>query len=309
MGKITSVFRKSATGVQSTTMEPNFALTSKGSGPLNGPLRSNKSVNPWTTRGVEKQSDVSVSEDKKPVFNSALIDKNMICYLNPRSYEAEMFRILRENILFPFSGNPPRLILITSVNPGEGKSFVASNLSISIAQNMNSHVVLLDCDLRRPCIHSRFGYSDVPGLKEHLSRGRSIASLLLNTMVDKLTILPAGKLPTNPAELITSKKMMALLEEMKSRYTDRYIIMDAPPPNFSSETNAIARVVDGIILVVKYGVTPREMILNMVEKIEKNKFLGTVINWFDLRSTSQYGYGTYRKYYHSYKAQRSQKIK
>ena len=90
--------------------------------------------------------------------------------------------------------------------------------------------------------------------------------------------------------------MATLISEVKERYKDRYIIIDSPPPQLTAETSAIARQVDGVILVVKSGRTPREMVNELVESIGREKILGVVMNWFDLRSSSYYGYGKYSKY-------------
>ncbi len=104
------------------------------------------------------------------------IDPNLVVYHDPASMEAEIFKILRNNILFPKEGDPPPSIMVTSAIPGDGKSFVAANLAISIAQGVAEHVLLMDCDMRRSSIHRQFGFNDnVPGLCEYLSKGVDLA--------------------------------------------------------------------------------------------------------------------------------------
>ena len=186
--------------------------------------------------------------------------------------------------------------MVTSAVPGEGKSFVASNLAASIAQNIDQHVLLMDCDMRKASVHSNFGFDEVEGLSGYLSKKTPLSSLLLKTDINKLTILPGGKPPNNPAELMSSKKMSELLKEVTSRYNDRYIIIDSPPPHITSETSIIARQVDGILLVVKAGSTNREMVEELLEMMGKEKVLGVVVNWFDMSSMKNYGYGKYGKY-------------
>ena len=227
----------------------------------------------------------------KTIFKSKDVDKNIVSLLEPQSFEAEQFKHLRTNILFPVSGNPPRSIMVTSAVPGEGKSFVASNLAVSIAQNIDQHVLLMDCDMRKASVHSNFGFDEVEGMSEYLSKKTSLSSLLLKTDINKLTILPGGKPPNNPAELMSSNKMSELLKEVTSRYSDRYIIIDSPPPHITSETSIIARQVDGILLVVKAGSTNREMVEELLEMMGKEKVLGVVVNWFDMSSMKSYGYG------------------
>jgi exopolysaccharide/PEP-CTERM locus tyrosine autokinase len=238
------------------------------------------------------------------LYDSNKIDKNMVALLKPQSLEAEQFKMLRTNLLFPASGEPPRSLIVTSAVPGEGKSFVTANLAISIAQSLQEHVLIIDCDMRRPSIHKQFGFGDVPGLSEHLSNGTSLSSLLLKTNLDRLSILPGGKPPPNPAELLSSQQMSKLLEELKDRYSDRYIVIDTPPPKLTAETSALSRQVDGILLVVEYGKTPREMVADLVKMMGKEKILGVVFNKFDMQLSSYYGYGKYskyNKYYENYK--------
>ena len=230
------------------------------------------------------------------LYNADNIDKNLVALLKPQSFETEQFKILRTNLLFPTSGRVPRSIMVISAVPGEGKSFVASNLAISIAQSIQEYVLLMDCDIRRPCVHTRFGFENVPGLSEHLTRGVPLNSLILKTAVNKLSILPGGRPPHNPSELLSSQHMSKLLQEVKYRYSDRYIIIDSPPPKLTAESGAISRQVDGVILVVEYGRTPRNMISDLIEIIGKDKILGVILNKLDMRFTSYYGLGKYGKY-------------
>lgn len=224
------------------------------------------------------------------------IDANMIALLEPRSFEAEQFKMLRTKLLFPASGKPVRTMMVTSAMPGEGKSFVAANLAVSIAQSIQEYVLIIDCDMRMPCIHKRFGFGEVPGLSEYLSSRTPIESLILKTKVDKLSLLPAGKPPDNPSELLSSQMMSGLLKEVKERYSDRYIILDSPPLKLTAETYAMFRQVDGILLVVKHGGTPRKMVSELVETIGKEKILGVVFNNVDMRLTNYLGYKKYGKY-------------
>jgi capsular exopolysaccharide synthesis family protein len=153
----------------------------------------------------------------------------------------------------------------------------------------------MDCDLRRPSIHRQFGYQQSPGLSDYLSDGISLKPLLLKTEVENLTILPAGRPPHNPSELLSSDRMSALLKEVATRYNDRLIIIDSPPPRMSAESAALARQVDGIVLVVKYASTSLNLIHDLIDKFGKDKIVGALINSFEARSSyykSQY-YGQY----------------
>ena len=224
------------------------------------------------------------------------IDPMLVTGLKPQSVEAEQFRRLKNNILFPEKGNPPRCIMITATAPGEGKSFVAANLAISIAQNIDEHVLLLDCDLRSPSIDAMFGFDHIQGLSEYLSEAKPLSSLLVKTFLNKLTLLPSGKIPPNPSELLSSEQMRRLIHEVKLRYTDRYIIIDTPPPYLTSETNAISRQVDGIIIVIKQGKTQKKDVLNLIDIYGKEKILGVVYNFAKKKTGYGYGKHGYGKY-------------
>lgn len=227
----------------------------------------------------------------------------MVSLHRPHSFEAEQFKLLRTRLLFPREGRPPRTIMVTSALPGEGKSFVSTNLAASIAQNVNEYVLLIDCDMRHPSVHRCFGLpDDVPGLSAYLANGGCpLGDLLQRTCIEKLTLLPGGRPPPNPSELLSSRRMSRLLEEVRTRYEDRYVIVDSPPPKMIAEANALARQVDGILLVVRYGMTSRRSLQELVDSLGREKIVGTVLNRLDMRMgrfhSDYYTYRNYKKYY------------
>lgn len=251
------------------------------------------------SRAPEKSVDIETGElhgrDTAPEtsLEEPKADKNIVSLLDPHSYAAEQFKLLRTNILYPVAGQPPRSILVTSAMPDEGKSFVAANLAVSIALNINRYVLLIDCDLRKPDIHRKLGFGEVPGLSEYLTGRMELSSLLLRTGVEKLTLLPGGTPPPNPSELMSSEKMAKLLEEVKHRYDDRLIVIDSPPPGMASETGVVARQVDGILLVSRHRQTPREDLEQLIERMGAEKILGAVVNFSEARSSRYYRYHQY----------------
>ena len=223
-----------------------------------------------------------------------LMYKNLVSLMSPQSYEAEQFKILRnKHFVAVLHGKVPRSILVTSAHQGEGKSFVAANLAVSIALNVNRHVLLIDCDLRKPDLHRLFGIANVDGLSDYLSDHHGLASLLRRTDVERLSLLPGGAVPPNPSELMSSERMSAMLEEVRQRYDDRLIVIDSPPPGMAAETSYLARQVDGILLVVEYGKTPREDVEDLMDAVGSEKILGAVINYLDGHVSKRYGYGKY----------------
>jgi capsular exopolysaccharide synthesis family protein len=235
---------------------------------------------------------VSFSEGRPISIESKKIDKNIITLSKPYGIEAEQFKKLRTSILFPPTGKPPRTIMVVSAMPGEGKSFVAANLSVSIAQNIDKHVLLMDCDLRLPTIHTSFGLERAPGLSEYLSGEQALDPLFLKSAFDKLTILTGGGWVSNPSELLSSEQMSKLLKKVTDRYSDRYVVIDSTPPRLTAETAAIARQVDAILLVIKHGTTKREHVVDLIDMLGKDKIIGVVLNQFN-RQVSRYSYGSY----------------
>ncbi|MCK5543399.1 MAG: CpsD/CapB family tyrosine-protein kinase [Desulfobacterales bacterium] len=241
----------------------------------------------------EKESGRPVSLKPDPL--NVTEEWDLISVQKPHSVEAEHFRALKNSILFPESGNPPRTIMVTSTSHGEGKSFVASNLAVAIASSIDEHVLLVDCDLHKPTVHSMFGLENNKGLSTYLTQNGKLSSFMVKTFLDKLTVLPGGPPPINPSELISSEQMRQLITEVEARYDDRYILLDAPPPLITSETNALAKHVEGILLVVKHGYTQKDRIQDVIDIYGREKILGVVYNFargkFGLDYDYKYRYG------------------
>ncbi len=191
----------------------------------------------------------------------------------------EQFRKLRLKLASNIAeGKPPRTIMITSAIPEEGKTTIAANLAVAISQRIGEHVLLVDCDMRRPSIHRYFDIEEGPGLSEYLQGDTDITELLNKTEFDKLTVLQAGAEAVNPAELLASQRMRNLVKEMKSRYADRVIIFDTSPILATAEPNVLASQVDGVMMVVEAGRTPREVVEKALNSLEGNNVLGFVLN-------------------------------
>jgi protein-tyrosine kinase len=203
----------------------------------------------------------------------------------------EQFRMLKTRVLHTHNGNPPRTLLITSVLPFEGKSTVATNLAVSLAQGIREHVLLVDCDFRNPHIHKLFGLSPQKGLADYLSGNVDLSEILLKTDTPKLTVVPVGKKPSSPLDLLASEKMKHLIRELKARYNDRYIVFDSTPVQLTSEPMVLLSQVDGIVLVVKAGKTNREMVQRAMQDMERKRLLGIVLNGIEKSlSTKEYYY-------------------
>lgn len=304
MGKIHDALERSG-------IEPKPDTNNKTSSNNKMPYENRAENKPHQKIPIEVNSKVALQRKQRktvedvfknisePIADARGMDPNLIVFHKPQSMEAEFFKILKTNILFPSKGKPPRSILVTSAVPGEGKSFVTANLAISIAQGIEEHVLLIDCDMRRPTIHSKFGISGITGLNEYLTKKVPLPELIVKTAVEKLSILPVGGLPKNPTELLSSVHMKNLLDEVKQRYSDRFILIDSPPPQLTAETSALAKRVDGVLLVIRAEKTPRKIVNELIEQIGKEKIIGVTLNWYDIPFTKYYGYGKYNKYYNN----------
>ncbi len=205
-------------------------------------------------------------------------DKRLIKSLTLSGDAVEDFRVLRTRILYPFTGKPPRSLLVASATPQEGKSFVCANLGILLAQDLKQYSMLVDCDLRAPSIHQLFGLKNNKGLVDHLQKNVSLADLIVPTGVQKLSLLPAGPPPVNPAELLGSDTMLHLVDELVDRYEDRIVLFDSPPLQTAAETAILARHVDGVVLVVRWGESRRDQVKELVELIGRENIVGVVFN-------------------------------
>ncbi len=224
------------------------------------------------------------------------IDASLVVLNNPASPATENIKVLRTHILRPKDGKLRKVICVTSSAGKEGKTFIATNLAVSIAQSFDPYALLIDADLRRSKISKIFGLpSDLEGLSSFLQDPVDVGKYLVKTDVSKLTILPAGPSPENPSELLTSSKMENLLKEVRDRYPDRYIILDSPPVNLASETMALVQESDGVILVIRYGFSNKVMVKDAVEKIGRDKIIGVVFNSVEIMTKS---YSRYIKEYY-----------
>jgi exopolysaccharide/PEP-CTERM locus tyrosine autokinase len=245
----------------------------------------------------------SVKKGPQPLPTPELIIRNgfspkLLVLSTPESLDAENFKILRSQILFPKDGESPRTIMVTSAFPDEGKTFVAANLAVSLALGIDQHVLLVDCDLRNPNLHQMLGYSNTEGLHEYLTGQRELADLFIRTRIEKLSLLTAGSSSPNPSELLASTMMKEFLEEVKGRYQDRFIIIDVPPSHITAEANVLTNYVDAVIFVVMAQKSSRETIQRSIENLGKKKILGIVFNGY---SQSYKGYQDYYKKYYGRK--------
>ena len=228
-----------------------------------------------------------------------------IASFKQNSQAAEQFRKLRSQILKLSSPDSPRSIMVTSAMNGEGKTYVAANLAAGIAKHLHAQALLVDCDLRNPSLSEWFNLPKAKGLSDYLAGEGAPLEYFFKTGLEALSVLPAGNLRENPTELVGSRKMEAFLKELKAQQSNRYIILDSTPILATTEPEVLARLVDGVIFVVRAGAVPRETIQQALRSIGKEKIIGVVLNDLVFKSSGLnsryfgsdgyydgYGYGT-----------------
>lgn len=201
----------------------------------------------------------------------------LVTLSDPRSPISEAYRTLRTNLQFVSLDKPLRTILVTSAGSDEGKSTLIANLAIAMAQGERK-VILVDCDLRRPCLHKLFGLGSREGLTSMMvAEGGSAEPPLQETGVPGLTLLASGPLPPSPSDLLGSRRMDGVLATLKERAD--VVLLDSPPVVAVSDAAVLATKVDGVLLVVSAGHTRREGVQAAKAKLEKvnANLLGAVL--------------------------------
>jgi protein-tyrosine kinase len=211
-------------------------------------------------------------------------DPRLVAVTEPGSVAAEQFRKLRTSIHRRNIMNPFRTVLVTSSENSEGKSFVAANLGVTLALDLHAQCLLVDCDLRNPTLSQWFGLQNDKGLSDYLKGNGEYRDYIRETGFGKLKILTAGGIQKNPTELLSSNRMKDLVRELGSQDNNLYVIFDSTPILATSEPEVLAKLVDGIIYVVRAGTTPRETVQRAISSLEKEKILGVALNDLSFKS-------------------------
>ncbi|GFO56866.1 polysaccharide biosynthesis protein [Geomonas sp. Red276] len=233
-----------------------------------------------------------------PVADRRLTPRNpfLVALKDPQSPVAEEYRKLKSTLVKMTKGEQFRNTLaVTSSLPNEGKSLTALNLAISLAQEIDHTVLLIDADLRRPSVHRYLEIENGPGLGDVLLGEAEIGDTIVPTGIGKLSIMRAGKKADNPGELFSSHRMKEVVGEMKNRYGERYLIFDTPPVLPFAETRSLARLMDGLLFVVMERLAAESSIKEALASLKGCPVMGVVYNAAAMWSLDE-PYSYYRKY-------------
>ena len=236
--------------------------------PVGGPGGAAVSVN---------TADVTYTETRRMRVSERILDKWRIVARRTRRSEADIFRMLRTKVVQQMTHAGMNTLAVSSPRYGEGKTTIAINLALSLAMDVNHTVLLVDLDLRKPSLHTRLGLTPDIGINDYLLHGEPIQSCLVHPGFERIVVLPASRQLDRSSEILAAPKMVALVEELKTRYPDRMVIYDMPPLLTQDDTIAFLPNVDGVLLVVKEGETRREDLRRAVHLLG-DSLMGTVVN-------------------------------
>jgi exopolysaccharide/PEP-CTERM locus tyrosine autokinase len=280
-----------ASAQPANTAAPAAGVAPASASPMTAP-RQNPSV--VTARAGEESGGQS---RRVELDVDALAAAGVITPSAPRSNIADQYRVIKRPLIQNAVGkgavplNHGNLIMVTSAMSGEGKSFTAVNLAMSIAAELDHTVMLVDADVARPSVLRMLGLPPGPGLLELLEGRAEMSSVLLRTNIDKLTLLPSGTPHPRATELLASDSMRQLLDDMATRYPDRIIIFDSPPLLLTTESRVLASHMGQIVVVVHAGKTLQADVQHALSTIESCPVRMMLLNKAQSTAHGSYGYG------------------
>jgi receptor protein-tyrosine kinase len=258
---------------------------------------------PGAQRGTAQESAAGLLQGAQSVDAISLERAGMVDWSRTRTRISEEFRLVQRQILrsaFGPGAEPgfSNLLLVTSARPGEGKSFMATNLAGSIARQGDHHVLLVDADSKRDSICYSLGLAQARGLLDLAANPKlDPAPLIVKTPIERLSILPVGRERERSAELFSTKEMTRLIQSLGRRYADRLLVLDAPPCLSTSDPAVLAQVVGQILFVVEADRTQRDEIEASLDLIQACPTITLVLNKQQI--SSRYTFGAYSSYYSS----------
>ncbi|WP_102797851.1 XrtA-associated tyrosine autokinase [Bowmanella denitrificans] len=254
-----------------------------------------------TEQSAASQASQKVSQDDdKVIFELALDENNFVSATSARTKINEEFRTIKRKVLNNAFGplaktlTNPNILMVTSCNPHEGKTYNAINLALSIALEQDKTVLLVDADVLRPNVMRTLKQKTPNGLMEYLlGEVEDVADVIYHTNIETLRIIPAGKSHHLSTELLASEKMQETVQEFATRYPDRVVIFDTPPMLGVNETAILANLAGQAVIVVEEGRTKLTDIQSAVEALNPDMAKGFIVNKAQRSKRDDYGYGYY----------------
>jgi len=224
------------------------------------------------------EQDPVYTQTKEISLDRGHLEKHRLMTFLNNPEAVDSYNLLCTQLLQKTRDKGHNTIMVTSALKGEGKTITAINLAVSIARAVKQTVLLVDTDLRNPTLHHYLGCDGQKGLRDYLLADEPLAELLVNPGIAKMVVLAAGKPLSDSTKILGSPKMEKLVEEMKRRYPERYVIFDCPPLLTAPDALIFSSYVDGVIFVVEAGKTPRDQIREAIELLDGKNIIGLVMN-------------------------------
>jgi capsular exopolysaccharide synthesis family protein len=216
----------------------------------------------------------------------------LVSYLDPKSIASEQYRALKTKVFQLHQAHGFKTLLVTGAGISEGKTTTATNLALTMAQEINLKVLLMDGDLRRPSIHRFLGIRTPFGLSDYLSEKCSVEQMIYGTQLKNFRVVLAGPTPHNPAELLNSQRMRSLMTYVADRFD--WVVLDSPPIAALSDADILASMTDGVLVVVRALYTPADLLEKAMDALKGRNVLGIVLNGHEDDNVRKYSYYYYR---------------
>lgn len=236
------------------------------------PLATPASAEP---RGVQPDSSRRVIEAPGRIEDLPVAEKLMLSDAPGDRTAVEQYRRLAARLMLAKAEHRITTVMITSALPGEGKTLTAANLALTLSESYKREVLLVDADLRRPCVHQIFQVPNASGLNDGLKL-EAERKIPLMQFSDRLTLLTAGRPDADPMSVLSGSRMKRVIGEAKERF--EWVLIDTPPIALLTDAHLLSALVDVVIMVVRAGVTPLPAIKKAVAAVGQNKVLGVVLN-------------------------------
>ncbi|HXW08863.1 MAG TPA: CpsD/CapB family tyrosine-protein kinase [Vicinamibacterales bacterium] len=227
-----------------------------------------------------------VAMPSQPADGDLGMDPLFVAVTAPGSLAAEQYRLLRTRIESHEQGRRTQILLVTSPRIGDGKTTTSANLALTMAQEFQQRVVLVEADLRRPTLAAQFGVRSEPGLVDVLVGAATLDEALVNVPDHQISLLSAGLPAARSSELLASTMMQRTLTALRGRFTR--IVIDTPPVALA-DTHVLARLADGVLVVVRAGVTPKPAVERALAGVDRDRLMGIVLNEVD-ETADEYAY-------------------
>lgn len=221
---------------------------------------------------------IEYTQTRTVQLDEQVLEKNRVIAGFRHDERAEVYRQLRSQILPQMKAHGWRTLALTSPGENAGKTLTAVNLAISISQELNQTVMLVDLDLRSPSVHQTLGFEVEKGVADCIQTGEPVENVLLNPQYKRLVVLPGRALGSYSSELLTSPNMKAMMNEIVNRYESRIIIFDLPPLLRNDDALVFTPQVDATLLVVENGVSTADQVKRCLHLLESSNLLGTILN-------------------------------